>query len=192
MTGLLNSLQLLALFVIVLVYHLKCLRADGSESARARIERREKFTALVFEMAGSGFGESIRLSVQKQAPGLPLTVLPSDAEIPQEAASAKVVVLPSDAAINPPEGLRKFLAAFDGQVIVVPVEHPRRMWVGGTGTKASEQAALALRQLSEGQELRPAGGGTPAWMVVAYIFAALFGLQLLLMLLSLGFSLIVD
>ncbi len=191
-TGLLNSLQLLALFIVVLVYHLSCLRADGSESARALIERREKFAALVFEMAGSGFGESIRLSVQKQAAGLSLTVLPADAEIPKEASSAQAVILPSDAAINPPEGLRMFLAAFDGQIIVVPVEHPRRMWVGGTGTKASEQAALALRQLSEGQEPRPASGGTPAWMVVAYVFAALFGLQLLLMLLSLGFSLIVD
>jgi hypothetical protein len=190
-TALLNSLQLLALFIVVLVYHLSCLRADGSESARARIERREKFAALVFEVAGSGFGESIRLSAQKQASGLPLTVLPWDAEIPKEAASAKAAILPSDAALNPPDNLRKFLAAFDGQIIVVPVEHPRLMWVGGTGRKSSEQAALALRQLSEGQEMRQAGG-TPAWMVVVYVFAALFGLELLMLLLSLGISLIVN
>jgi hypothetical protein len=48
-----------------------------------------------------------------------------------------------------------------------------------------------LRQLSEGQEMRQAGG-TPAWMVVVYVFAALFGLELLMLLLSLGISLIVN
>jgi hypothetical protein len=191
-TGMLNALQLLALFAIVLVYHLKCLRADGSDATRALIERHEKFSALAFERTGSGFGESIRLSTRKQAPGLNLTVLTSDAEIPTEAASAQAVILPSDLAVNPPDGLRKFLAAFEGQVLVAPVESPRLIWAGGAGRKPAEQAALILRQLSEGQEVRQSAGGTSAWTIVAYVFAVLFGLEMLMFLLSLGISLVMD
>jgi hypothetical protein len=190
-TGLLNGLQLLVLFAIVLVYHLRCLRADGTDAARSLVERHEKFHALAFERAGSGFGESLRLLTRKQAQGLNLTVLASDAEIPAEAASARAVILPSDLAVNPPESLRKFLAAFEGHVIVSPVEHPRLIWAGA-GRKPAEGAALTLRQLSEGQEVHQSAGGTSAWMVMVYVFAALFGLELLMFLLSLGISLIVN
>jgi hypothetical protein len=188
-TALLNALQLLVLFAILLIYHLQCLRADGTDAARALVERHEKFHALAFERAGSGFGESLLLSTRKQAEGLNLTVLASDAEIPAEAASARAVILPSDLAINPPENLRKFLAAFEGHIIVSAVESPRLIWTNA-GRKPAEGAALTLRQLSEGQEVRQSAGGTSAWTIVAYVFAALFGLQLLLMLLSLGISLV--
>ena len=190
-TGLLNALQLLVLFAIVLVYHLRCLRADGTDAAHSLIERHEKFHALAFERAGSGFGESLLLSVRKQAQGLNLTVLASDAEIPAEAASARAVVIPSDLAINPPENLRKFLAAFEGHIIVSPVESPRLIWTEA-GRKSAESAVLTLRQLSEGQEVRQSAGGTSAWMVVIYVFAALFGLEFLLVLLSFGISLIAN
>lgn len=189
-TGLLDSLQLLALFVIVLVYHLRCLRTDGTDAARALIERHEKFHVLAFERAGSGFGDAVRASTQKNAPGLNLTVLAADANIPAEAASARAVVIPSDLAVNPPDELRKFLAGFDGHVITSLVEQPRFIW--SAGPKPVESAALTLRQLSEGLEVKQSAGGTSAWMVVIYIFAALFGLQLLLMLFSLGITLVMN
>ena len=188
-TALLDSLQLLILFVIVLVYHFRCLRADGSDAARALVERHEKFHALAFERAGSGFGESLRFSTRKQAQGLHLTVLASDAEIAKEDASAQAVILPSDLIVNQPESLRKFLAAFEGHIIVSPVEHPRILW--NAGARPAESAALMLRQLSEGQETKQFAGGASAWMALVYIFAALFGLEVLLFLLSIGISLIV-
>ncbi|PIV26101.1 MAG: hypothetical protein COS37_08145, partial [Anaerolineae bacterium CG03_land_8_20_14_0_80_58_20] len=141
---------------------------------------------------GSGFGESIQLATKKQAEGLDLTVLASDADIPKEATSARVAVIPSDLAVNPPENLRAFLAAFDGRVIVAPVESPRLIWAGGAGREPAGQAALILRQLSEGQEVRQSASGASAWMVVTYIFAALFGLEVLMFLLSLGVSLVMN
>ncbi len=189
MTGLLNSLQLLVLFVIVLVYHLRCLRADGTDAARILIERHEKFHVLAFERAGSGFGDAIRVSTQKHAPGLHLTVLASDAKIPAEDASARAVVLASDVAINPPDELRKFLAGFEGYVITSLVEQPRFVW--SAGPKPLESAALTLRQLSEGLDAKQSVGGASAWTIVVYVFAALFGLEVLMMLLSLGISLVV-
>ena len=51
------------------------------------------------------------------------------------------------------------------------------------------RAALALRQLAEGQEVRQKSGAT-GWMIVIYICAGLFGLETLLALTSLGASLI--
>ncbi len=188
-TGLLDSLQLLALFVIVLVYHLRCLRADGTETVRALVERHERFHVLAFERAGSGFGDAIRASTQKHAPGLHLSVLAADAEISNEDAAARTVILPSDLVVHQPEPLRSFLAAFDGTVIVSTVPHPRILW--SAGAKPFDATALTLRQLSEGQEVKQGADSASAWMVVVYIFAALFGLQALLMLLSLGISLVV-
>jgi hypothetical protein len=189
-TALLDGLQLLVLFAIVLVYHLRCLRSDGTEVARALVERHEKFHVLAFERAGSGFGDAIRLATRKQAQGLNLTVLASDAEISKEDASAQAVILPSDLVVDQPEKLKNFLAAFKGQIIVSPVTHPRILW--SMGAKPAESTALILRQLSEGQEVHQSAAGVPAWMVVIYIFAALFGLEVLIMLLSLGISLIAN
>ncbi len=188
-TGLLDSLQLLILFSVVLAYHLRCLRADGGEAARALIERHEKFPVLAFERAGSGFGDAIRLATQKHASGLNLTVLASDAEVSKENAAARAVILPSDVAVNPPENLRSFLSAFEGHVIVSPVENARFLWAAGP--KPVDSVALTLRQLSEGQDARQASIGTSPWMIVVYVFAALFGLELLLFLLSIGISLTV-
>jgi hypothetical protein len=172
------------------VYHLRCLRADGTDAARILIERHEKFHVLAFERAESGFGEAIRVLTQKHAPGLHLTVLASDAKIPAEAASARAIVLASDVAINPPEELRKFLAGFEGYVITSLVEQPRFVW--SVGPKPLESAALTLRQLSEGLDVKQSVGGTSAWMIVVYVFAALFGLEVLMMLISLGISLIAN
>jgi hypothetical protein len=189
LTALLDALGLLALFAILLSYHFRCLRADGTEATRALIERHEKFHALVFERAGSGFGESLRLSTQKQARGLNLSVLACGADISVDPKSVQAVILPSDLAVDQPKDLGEFLAKFEGRLIVSPVENPRILWTGA-GRKPAEGAALILRQLSEGQEIRTSAPGASAWMVVIYILAAIAGFELLMMLLSLGISLI--
>jgi hypothetical protein len=188
-TGLLNMLQLLALFAVVLVYHLTRLRADGSEAARALIERHEKFKVLVFEVAESGFGDLVRSAVEKQVQGLPVTVLVSNADIPQDAASARVVILPSGLAVQPPENLRVFLSAFNGQIVVIPSADEKWLWIN-EDRKSADTAALALRQLSEGQDVRL--DSTSAFLVLVYVFAALFGLEVLFVLLSLGISLVMN
>jgi hypothetical protein len=87
-----------------------------------------------------------------------------------------------------PDGLKNFLNTFGGQVIVVPVPQEKWLWLNND-RKSIEQAALAVRQLSDGQEVK--FGGTSAFMVMVYIFAALFGIELLFILLSIGISLIV-
>jgi len=52
------------------------------------------------------------------------------------------------------------------------------------------QAGHLVQQLAEGGEIRRQKQRGSAWMVVVYIFAALFALQFLFVLLMLGISLV--
>lgn len=189
LSGLLDRLQWLTMFIVVLVYHFTSLRRDGAEAARALAEEREGFKTLVFEEAGSGFGEALRSAMAKQAEGLSASVIATGENLPAEATSAKVIILPSSVMSRLPEALKNFLNTFGGQVIVVPVAQEKWLWLNND-RKSVEQAAAAVRQLSDGQEVK--FGGTSAFMVMVYVFAALFGLQLLFILLSIGISLIAD
>jgi hypothetical protein len=64
------------------------------------------------------------------------------------------------------------------------------IWIGAD-RKPAEEVAFTLRQLSEGQDVHRSVNAS-AWMIVVYIFAALFGLEVLMFLLSLGISFIAD
>jgi hypothetical protein len=186
--GLLDRLQWLALFVVVLVYHFTSLRRDGAESARAVLEKREAFKTYVFEEAGSGFGEAVRSAMAKQAEGVSVSVIATGTDLPADAASAKAIILPSGLMSRLPEPWQRFLNSFGGQVIVVPLPQANWLWLNND-RKPMEQAAHALRQISDGQEVK--FGGTSAFMVMVYIFAAIFSLELLMFLLSLVISLVV-
>jgi hypothetical protein len=190
-TTILNFLQYLLLFGVVLFYHLLALRRDGASSADALAEKQAGFAVLVFEMGDGKFGESMKAALTKQAPKLPVTVLNATQKIPADV-KAGAVVLPGSLAVDPPESLAKWLRGFNGSRLIVPdeaaAEGPatsgRVVW-----TQDSEQAALAARALAEGQEFRPPSSKrTSALTVVAYIFAALFALQLLFGLLLMGIA----
>ena len=53
------------------------------------------------------------------------------------------------------------------------------------------QAAQSVQKLAEGQKIQKQKMSHSPWIIVAYIFAALFALQLLFVLLALGISLVV-
>jgi hypothetical protein len=48
-----------------------------------------------------------------------------------------------------------------------------------------------VQQLAEGQEVRRQKMGRSAWTIIVYVFAALFMLELLFVLLAFGISLVV-
>ena len=97
-------------------------------------------------------------------------------------AAPKAVVLPSDLALDPPAALRRWLEKYNGSRIVVPRATGKWTVVGQTARLPLNQAALTVRQLAEGQELRPSG--TPGWLIVVYVLAGLMGLPILLSLIS--------
>ncbi len=185
----LNSLQVLLVFAGLLWYHIVTLRRDGGRAARQIVERYREFAVLVFERAESGFGQRLTEAIARQSTDLPVAVQAVEQPIPEGADAARVVILPADLALNPPEALRLWLNGYQGQRVVVPVTAQGWWWVGGAASNPQKQAAHIIRQLADGQ-VPAQGSSTPAWTVVAYVFAALFALQFLFILLSLGISLI--
>ncbi len=170
----LNDLQLVVLFAILLVYHLSVLRHDGSVTAESLARKQREFQLLVVDSAGT-FGEAVKAAVAKAAPNIPVTVASGEAE-----GGFQALVIRGSRALESPEWLR----SFRGSRIIVPDEAPGLIWAGGVSEDAVQQAAQAVRQLAERQPPREKAS-SPAWRIVIYIAAALFGIELLVALFGL-------
>jgi hypothetical protein len=190
LSTLLNTLQVLVLFVAFLLYHLSVLRRDGSQAADTLVARRGRFAMLVLERKETGFAAPIQVAIQRSVPGIPLAVWVVEQGLPPEAANAQAIVLSSALALDPPEALRVWLKEYSGPKIIVPVEDKNWLWPGGLARKAGASAAQIVRQLADGQEVR-VSSGTAAWQVVAYVFAGLFALELALILFAIVMSIFI-
>lgn len=185
-----NGLQLLVLFVAFLVYHLSVMRKDGSRAADALATRQARFGVLIFETQGQNFAVPLAGAIKRVSASIPVAVQSIEQGIPDGASTVQAVVIPASLALDPPEALRLWLKEFQGHKLVVPSDLPGWYWPGGIPRNSPGVTAQMLRQLAEGQEVRSATGA-PAWMGVVYVFAALFVVELLFMLFSLGISLVV-
>jgi len=186
----LNGIQLLVLFIAFLYYHWSVMRNDGDRAADALASRQSHFAVLIFETAGSGFAAPLMEAIQRASAAIPVATQAIEQGIPEGASNVQAVVLPSALALDPPEALRLWLKDFTGARLVVPVSLAGWYWPGGALKNGPAAAAQIVRQLAEGQEVRTTLSA-PAWQTAAYIFAALFGIQILFLVLSLGISLVV-
>lgn len=176
--NLLNLLQLLFLFGVVLVYHLNVLRADGASTADSLAEKQSSYSVLIFD-SGDGFAESVKAALMKGGSKAQVTVTTAS-EKPQGDFNA-LVMSGGLAVAEAPAWIR----SFNGNRIIVQNEAQNLVW-----TEDAAQAAQSVQMLAEGQEIHKQKTGRSPWMIVVYVFAALFGLQLLFILLALGISLV--
>ncbi|MEW6092536.1 MAG: DUF5671 domain-containing protein [Chloroflexota bacterium] len=176
----LTTLEVLFLFIGLGVYHGLMLGRDNKLAASALSEKHAAFPALIFD-PGDGFGPALLAAVQKTTPRLPIELQPVSKPVPASA-KPRAVILPSDVALDPPESLRKWLGKFDGSRLVVPRAAGKWTLVGQAARLPVNQAAQALRQLAEGQEVRAAG--TPGWLIAVYVVAGIIGLPFLFSLIS--------
>ena len=89
--------------------------------------------------------------------------------------------------MNAPKNAEAWIRSFDGIRLIVEDDAAGVVWMNDFG-----QAADSARALAEGQKIRPQSSkNASAWTYVAYVFAALFALQLLFMLTMLGVSMVV-
>jgi hypothetical protein len=187
----LNALQALALFVVLLTYHWRALRRDGLQAIEALASKHAQFPVLVLASEGTALGAEIRSALEKQLPKLPLTLQNLEEGLPpQLRQQVKAIVLPGSMAVNPPEALRLWLREFNGRQVIIPDETPDVAWAGSVPRSASAlagQVTQIVRQMAEGQEVHSAASSS-GWTVVMYVFAALFALQLALVLLGLIIS----
>ncbi len=174
----LNLIQLLFLFGIVLVYHLNVLRWDGASTADALAEKQKDYSVLVVD-SGNGFVDSIKVALMKLGSKVQITVANPEAK---PDGNFNAILLDGDLAVNAPEWIR----SFHGSRIVVQKESKDIVW-----TEDVAQAVQSVQKLAEGQNIQKQKTSRSPWTVVIYVFAALFGLQVLFMLLAFGISLVV-
>jgi hypothetical protein len=212
--GSMKALETLALFVLLGVYHGLTLGKDGKTAGRALTEKHAAFPTLIFDVENGTFGPAMLAAVQKQTPRLPAALQLVSQPVAKETApslapsgnrdysagtgtttsragtgtTTQAVILPSGLALDPPESLRKWLVNFTGSRLVVPRAAADWVWVGSAQADLN-QAALTLRQLAEGQEVRQKAA-VSGWMIFLYVIAGLFGLEALGLLVSLGASLL--
>ena len=184
-TEVLNQVLVLILFIVLLVYHLLALRADGAARADVLVEKQSKYHVAVLDADGK-FGNAVKAVFAKRAPQVPLTVMDANAGIPAEL-KVDAVILPGSLAVNTPETVEAWLRSFSGNKLIVSDEAAGVFWMDDF-----EQAADSAKSLAEGQDLRPQSSKrtTSIWTVVAYVFAALFACQLLFGLLMFGVSMV--
>lgn len=178
----LNAAQLLALFVILLLYHLRCLQRDGAQTAQTLGARQRAFRLAV--LGDAAFAEQVQAALQRHAPALPFDL--QTVESLAQGGDFRALILPASLALNPPAALRRWLESFEGEKILVATEAVSG-WVLSALTP--DQAAQAARQLAEGQRVRLARPSS-AWNTVQMVAVVVLGLQLLLILLSVGISLL--
>ena len=186
----LKDSEVLFLFVGLGVYHGLMLARDGKLASEALAEKHAGFPVLVFDPGDGSFGQVLLAALHKQTPRLPVVIQPISQPV-AKAAMPQAIILPSDLAFDPPESLRIWLGEYNGSRLVVPRAAQGWFYAGGVRPlpAAAAQAAQAVRQLAEGQEVRQQTG-TSGWMVAVYIIAGLFGLELLGGLVALGISLL--
>ncbi|MBI3170897.1 MAG: hypothetical protein HYZ22_20650 [Chloroflexi bacterium] len=184
-TDVLNQLTALIVFIVVLVYHLLALRADGTARADVLAEKQSSYHVAVFDHDGK-FGNAVKAAFAKRAQGVPVTVVDVHAAIPADL-KADAVILPGSLAVNTPETVEAWLRSFNGNKLIVSDEAAGVFWMNDF-----EQAADSAKSLAEGQDLRPQSSKrtTSIWTYVAYVFAALFACQLLFGLLMFGVSMV--
>jgi len=175
---LLNFIQLLFLFGVVLMYHLNVLRTDGASTADALADKQSGYSVLVID-SGDGFIETVNAALLKLGSKVQVTVTNPDSK-PE--GNFNAILVNGSLAMDAPEWVR----SFNGSRIVVQNETKDVVW-----TDDAVQAAQSVQQLAEGQEIHRQRTGRSPWTIVMYVFAALFALELLFMLLALGISLVV-
>jgi len=184
----LNALQVLVWFVVLLLYHLSALRNDGAATADTLEEKQQGFKLVVFDDGDGRFAESVKAAFAKRAPKVPVTMVNVKEGIPADF-KADAVVLSSSLAMNAPKNAEAWIRSFDGIRLIVEDDAAGVVWMSDFG-----QAADSARALAEGQKIRPHASrakSVSAWTYIAYVFAALFALQLLFMLTMLGVSMVV-
>lgn len=174
---LLNIIQLLFLFAVVLVYHLRALRADGASMADALAEKQGAFSALVVD-SGDGVMEAVKAALAKSGATVQVTTTTPD-KTPE--GDFQAVILSGSLAVDAPAWIK----SFGGSRIIVQNESNDLVWADDAA-----QAAESVQRLAEGQEVQKKKAARSAWTYVVYVFAALFALQLLFMLLVFGISLV--
>jgi len=162
---------------VVLIYHLNVLRADGASLSDALAEKQSAFGVLIID-SGDGFVDSVKAALVKAEAKVQVTVATPDKK-PEGDFGA--IIVSGEVAVNAPA----WIQSFNGNRIIVQNEASGLVWADDAA-----QAALSAQMLAEGQEVQTKKQSRSAWTYVVYVFAALFAIQMLFLLLVLGVEMV--
>jgi hypothetical protein len=95
---------LLFLFIVLLIYHLRCLQRDSASAARKLESRQHAFPTVLVHSGDEVYLKCLLAALRKHAPGLPVIVQAMDKKISKDAREAKAVLLPAEIALEPSKG----------------------------------------------------------------------------------------
>jgi hypothetical protein len=179
LSDVLNFIQVLFLFGVVLMYHLNVVRMDGASTADSLADKQSRYSVLVVD-SGNGFVESVDAALLKLGSKVQVTTTNPDVKPDGD---FDAILLNGSLVVDAPEWIR----SFHGSRIVVQNESKDIVW-----TDNAAQAARSVQQLAEGQAIQRQKTGSSPLIILVYIFAGLFVFQLLFMLLTFGISLIMS
>jgi hypothetical protein len=178
-------------FGILQAYHWRVLRQDGRLAERSLSRRYAQFPVIILTPDEPEFAEALVDSLNQLTPGLPVAVQNSSQGAPDGTlAAARAVILPAELLARPSESVRLWLQGFGGARLVVPTVAEDWHWVtsGSQNLPAlARQAARTVRQLAEGEPLRPPLASA-SWMAVVYFLAGLAMLGIFVLFISLVIS----
>jgi hypothetical protein len=129
----LNLAQLLFLFIVVLMYHLNVLRADGASTADSLADKQTAYSVLVVD-SGKGFVDSVKAALAKLGTRVQVAVTSPEAK-PE--GNFNAILLNGELAVDAPEWIR----SFNGSRIVVQNESKDIVW-----TDDAVQAAQSVQK----------------------------------------------
>jgi hypothetical protein len=184
-SSLLNAAQLLGLFAILLIYHLRCLRQDGELAAQSVDTRQHEFPVVVIDPGNESYVKLITSMINKHAPSIPILVQSGRKKMTKETEQAKVAILPLSQVLSPPPTLGKWLKTFKGEKIVL--EEAVSGWVISALT--AEQVAQTVRRLADGGNAHREKPSA-VWETIKTVSVIWLGIQVFFILLALTISLL--
>lgn len=185
LSSILSSAFLLALFTVLLVYHLRQVRRESAWLSALQRSHFADFRILILGDEAT-FVHPLARALEQAMPGVQIAPLSFSSPAPE---SGNLLIYP----LLPPFSLPSWVHTFPAPHLMLPLSAPgQRFWVGILHPRWPEQAAKMARQIALGEEVHQSFQAPAIWTVLGYLFAFSFGLQLLFLLVSFAVALVSD
>jgi len=190
----LRDSKTLVVIIIWLVYHFLALRGDGKAAQAALASQHASFPVAILGDQNLVDEKSIRENLQRTAPNIPVDGLLLDKLNKETLDQYKALVFSSNLIHENLAAFQMVQNEFSGQRLVITEPGERWTWQGlvqRSRLDSAKETARLIRMMAENQEIHPASTGS-GLTVIAYILAGLFGLQVLMMIISLFLGVLID
>lgn len=180
------QLRIAILFAIFLVYHLRVLRSDGVETRQTMTAEHSEISVMVVQANDSSLSNELVEAIHRKSPELQVSIIQLESINVDVISQASLLLIPSNLVASSPEALHMVLQYYTGKILVIPQEQKNWYWLGmihRDQRRIVQEAAIVVQQLSENQTPRTVAPSNP-WMIVAYILAGLFLLEIVFLILS--------